>query len=99
MKELGVKEVTGYVFAIENFNRPEHEVSGIMEEVKRYFEDLLPFVKSLKQKGLVQLVGDPSHVPNEIKPYIARLMKLTRDVKQPDFKLNLAFCYSGSKML
>ena len=39
--DLGVSEVTAYVFSIENFKRSKEEVDGVMELAKRKVDKLL----------------------------------------------------------
>ena len=39
MKELGVKEVTMYAFAVENFRRPKKEVDGVMRLISKTLEE------------------------------------------------------------
>lgn len=40
-RDLGIIEITVYAFSIENFNRTEEEVSGLMELAKCKFVRLL----------------------------------------------------------
>lgn len=39
--DLGITEVTVFVFSIENFKRSEEEVSGLMKLAKEKFQKLL----------------------------------------------------------
>lgn len=94
MRELGVRELTGYVFAIENFNRPEDEVTGILEEIRKIIEGVLEFLEHERETTMLQLLVDWSFVPDNLKPRIARITALTKNVNAK-LRVNLAFCYSG----
>ena len=48
--ELGIEIVTAYAFSTENFNRPEHEVEGLMNLFLKTLKDLLITKKSIKTK-------------------------------------------------
>lgn len=90
--KLGVKYLTIYAFSSENWNRPQKEVSFLM--------DLLVYqlkheVKALHQAGVrLQVIGDREKLNNEVREAIQKAEELTTN----NDKLNLVIALSyGSR--
>lgn len=61
--ELGIKYLTVYSFSSENWNRPEEEVSGLMN---LFVEVLTRELKNLNDMGVrVHVIGDMSKLPQK----------------------------------
>jgi len=92
--EFGVTELTAYVFSIENFKRSKEEVDGLMALAKEKFEKLLNEHERLNEEGVcVQIIGDWTLVPDDLKPLFAKVMVLTRHNSRA--RLNVAFAYTS----
>jgi len=92
--DLGIHEVTVYVFSIENFKRSAEEVAGLMKLAKEKFQNLLEEEESLMKEGIcIQIVGDWSLVPSDLRPMMAKAMTMTRHNTRA--KLNVAFAYTS----
>jgi len=92
--DLGITEVTVFVFSIENFKRPKEEVDGLMRLAKDKFLQLLTEEQKLMEAGVcIQVVGDWSLVPKDLRAIMAKAMILTR--YNTKAKLNVAFAYTS----
>lgn len=89
--ELGVKYLTLYAFSTENWQRPKHEVEGLMNLLVDTIKKEIPTL----QKNNVSLnsIGDLSRLPEKCQ---AKLLKAIDDTKNnTGLRLNLALSYSG----
>jgi len=92
--EFGITELTVYVFSIENFKRPQEEVNGLIDLAKEKFQKLLQELDRLEEHGVcVQIIGDWSLIPADLKPLMAKVMLSTRHHTKA--KLNVAFAYTA----
>ena len=55
--ELGIEIVTVYAFSTENFNRPKHEVEGLMNLFVKNFKRIVSHEKIHKNEVKVKAVG------------------------------------------
>lgn len=67
--DKGVKYLTLFAFSTENWNRPEEEVSGLIDLFKKYVRSNLP--RMLKKKIRFRVYGDTSGFDNETREIIA----------------------------
>ena len=92
-REIGVKYLTLYAFSTENWNRPESEVSGLME----LFKEFLVSKKNLLIEKNVRLniIGEK----DKFSPELLKLMNETIEAtKQNDTKMVLTLALSyGSR--
>ncbi|MBE5963725.1 MAG: isoprenyl transferase [Lachnospira sp.] len=90
-KDLGVKYVTVYAFSTENWNRPQDEVDGLMDQLRAYLKK----AKKSKDKrgGRVKVIGDKSRLSEDIVKLIDELEKDTGDID--DFVFTIALNYGG----
>ena len=78
--ELGVKYLTLYTFSTENWNRPEQEVSGLMDllvnSIKFYTPDMM-------KKGVkLQFIGDRDSLSTSVQESMAEIETQTTDNKK-----------------
>ena len=92
-REIGIKYLTLYAFSTENWNRPESEVSGLMELFKEY---LLAKKNILIEKNIrLNIIGEK----NKFSPELLKLMNETIEAtKQNETKMVLTLALSyGSR--
>ncbi len=91
LSTLCVKYVTLYAFSTENWNRPPHEVDGIMEILQEMIDEETDL---LHQKG-VRLIhlGKQEHLSPQLQKAISRAQEITKD--NQGITLNVAFDYGG----
>ena len=94
--ELGVEEITAYLFSIQNFNRPKEEFDYLMKIFKNEIELLLKPEKlnELKQKGIrINFIGRRWMLPKELQELQDKVMEATKDNKPR--RINFAMAYGG----
>lgn len=88
---LGVGYLTVYAFSTENWNRPQDEVSGLMELLVSY---LRSEVDELHENQVrIMCIGDIEALPETAKREIANAYEKTKD--NTGMTLNLALNYGG----
>ncbi|HZM13827.1 MAG TPA: isoprenyl transferase [Bacteroidales bacterium] len=89
--ELGIKYLTLYAFSTENWNRPDYEVSALMdimvESLNNETETLLKNDISLK------IIGDLSRLSDEVRTRLRDTIRVTENGKR--LKLVVALSYSS----
>ena len=89
--ELGVKYLTVYAFSTENWDRPDDEVSGLMEILQYH---LLNSVDEINENGVrLKFIGDRSKLDPELLPLLDEALRQTKDNKT--ITLVIAFNYGG----
>ena len=68
--ELGIEIITVYAFSTENFNRPEHEVEGLMKLFVKNFKRLVDHDKIHKNEVKVKVVGRTELLPESVRQAI-----------------------------
>lgn len=91
--DLGIKIITVYAFSTENFNRPQHEVEGLMDLFVKNFKRLVTHEKVHKNHIKVQVVGRTELLPDNVKEAINEAEESTKDYT--DRLFNLAIGYDG----
>ena len=90
--DLGVKNLTLYVFSMENWNRPDQEVKALMLLL---FDSISLELENLNKNNIkLDVIGDKDLLPDKIKNRLINAVKETS--KNTSLKLNLAISY-GSK--
>jgi len=69
--ELGIKHITLYTFSTENFLRQEDEVAHLFALFKEKFLQVLHDERVQKYKIRVQMVGDRSLLPEDLRQAVA----------------------------
>lgn len=81
--KCGVKVVTVYAFSIENFNRPRHEVGGLMAMAKVKLEQLVQHGELLDRYGAgIRVLGERDLIPADVLPYVDRAIEMTKHNKE-----------------
>ncbi|MGE0207034.1 MAG: polyprenyl diphosphate synthase [Candidatus Babeliales bacterium] len=87
----GISYLSLYTFSLENFRRPESELSFLFDLIKH--ESLKQLDLFLKYGVRVRFVGDRSLFPDSIKPTIEKLETETGHLT--NLNLNFLFCYGA----
>jgi len=89
--ELGVEFLTLYAFSSENWNRPRHEVSTLMNLLERSIDRELP---ELMARGVrFRVIGRPNGVPAAVQRRIEHVVEVT--AANSGLTLLMAFNYGG----
>jgi len=93
-KNIGIKYLTVFAFSTENWNRPEIEVNGLMNMVRKYFKEL-DIEKLNREKVRIRVLGNRSDgkIPADILDIINQVEKSTEINNK--FHFNIAFNYGG----
>ena len=73
----GVKYLTAYAFSTENWNRPQEEVDGLMNLMRRYLKDHIKRAK--KENVRFKVIGERSRLDDDLRATIDELESLTKD--------------------
>jgi len=94
--EYHIPELTLYVFSLENFKRPQEELSYLFdvlaqEIASKEFDEIM-------QKGVrIRFIGDRTQFPKQLVSIIHDTE--TKSSAHTNLKLNLLFCYGGQQEL
>lgn len=91
--ELGIEIITVYAFSTENFNRPEHEVEGLMKLFVKNFKRLVDHEKIHKNEVRVKVVGRTELIPESVREAIKEAEDATAHYDKRLF--NIAIGYDG----
>jgi undecaprenyl diphosphate synthase len=89
--DLGIEVLTLYAFSIENWNRPQSEVTELMRLAERYLEEELPEV--MANDIQVRAIGRLDRLPPRVRSRIEHAVEKTRD--NGALKLVFALSYGG----
>ncbi|MDO8510609.1 MAG: polyprenyl diphosphate synthase [Nanoarchaeota archaeon] len=92
-KELGVAELTLYLFSMQNFNRDKKEVDYLMDLFCKFFESEKIKNKIRNNQIKIRFIGRRYLLPKKVQEIIARLEHETKD--HSDFTANFALAYGG----
>ena len=88
---LEIKYLTLYAFSTENWNRPEKEISILMQLLLKSLKN--EFKKFIKNKIKLNVIGNISLLPKSVKEELSYVLKKTS--KNNQLTLTLALSYSG----
>jgi tritrans,polycis-undecaprenyl-diphosphate synthase [geranylgeranyl-diphosphate specific] len=91
--ELGIRHITLYTFSTENFSRDKEEVSHLFGLFMEKFSRVLKDERVWKYRIRVQMVGDRTLLPEDLRTVIDTVEARTRD--HDGFCLNIALAYGG----
>lgn len=91
--ELGIEIITAYAFSTENFNRPKHEVDGLMKLFVINFKKLVGHEKIIKNEVKVNVVGRLDLLPDDVREAIREAEEATAQYDKR--LLNIAIGYDG----
>lgn len=90
----GVRVVTVYAFSIENFNRPQYEVDGLMQLAKVKLEQLTHHGDLLERYGAaVKVLGQRDLLRQDVLDVVDRAVDMTKGNKKA--VLNICFPYTS----
>jgi len=89
--DLGIEVLTLYAFSIENWNRPQSEVTELMRLAERYLEEELPEV--MANDVQVRAIGRLDRLPPRVRDRVMNAVEKTRD--NGSLKLVFALSYGG----
>ncbi len=89
--ELGIKYLTLYAFSTENWDRPEYEVSGLMELLVETIHNEVPTLN--KNNIRLHVIGDINMLPNAAKVELEQALKETS--ANTGLNLIMALSYSS----
>ena len=90
--ELGIKNLTLYVFSVDNWKRPKSEVNALMKLLVRSVKNELEDIN--KNNIRMRIIGSLDQLPKSVKSELVDASNLT--IKNDGLNLNLAISY-GSK--
>ena len=91
--KLGIKIVTVYAFSAENFNRPDREVSELMEMFEEKFLEVAQHERVHKEKVRIKTLGKTDLLPPKLRRAISRAERATESYS--NYQLNIAVGYGG----
>ena len=91
--ELGIEIITVYAFSTENFNRPQHEVEGLMKLFVKTFKRLVDHEKIHRNEVKVKVVGKTELIPESVREAIKEAEDATAQYDKRLF--NIAIGYDG----
>ena len=91
--ELGIRHITLYTFSTENFSRSKDEVQHLFDLFKEKFTSVMKDERVKRYRIRVQMVGDRSLLPDDLREVIDAAEATTRDYD--GFCLNIALAYGG----
>jgi len=89
-----IPNLTLYVFSLENFNRPQEELSYLFDVLAQQIADQ-ELDKLFKEGIKVRFIGERSLFPEKLKPIIEDIENKTQHGTK--LTLNLLFCYGGQQ--
>ena len=90
-EKLGIEYLTVYAFSTENWKRPQDEVDGLMNLLRRYLKNHIKDTK--KNNAKFRVIGDRIGLPQDIQNQIEDLEGLTKD--KSGICINIAINYGG----
>jgi len=96
-KDLGVNELTFYMFSMQNFNRPKDEFDYLMNLIRKGFDKFCDDKRVYEYKIRVNIIGRYNLLPKDVVEAVTKVMD---DTKHNDkFTLNFALAYGGREEL
>ena len=90
-RELGIPWLTLYAFSVENWGRPEDEVSTLMTLLREFLLKELP--ELIRHRIRLNVIGETEKLPAHVREVLDRTLSAT--AKHPDMTLTLALSYAG----
>jgi undecaprenyl diphosphate synthase len=89
--ELGIEYLTLYAFSTENWDRPEYEVTGLMELLVETIHQEVPTLN--KNNIRLHVIGDMNMLPQYARPELQEALELTKS--NTGLNLIMALSYSS----
>jgi undecaprenyl diphosphate synthase len=90
-RELGIPFLTLYAFSVENWGRPENEVSTLMALLREFLLKELPDL--VRHRIRLNVIGEAEKLPSYVREVLDRTLALTAG--HTDMTLTLALSYAG----
>ncbi|KAG5984205.1 hypothetical protein E4U55_005745 [Claviceps digitariae] len=92
--KCGVKVITVYAFSVENYNRPKHEVEGLMQLAKVKLEQLTTYGDILDRYGAcVRVLGQREMIREDVLKVVDKAVARTKHNNKA--VLNICFPYTS----
>ncbi|OAQ69146.1 dehydrodolichyl diphosphate synthase [Pochonia chlamydosporia 170] len=92
--KCGVKVITVYAFSVENYNRPKHEVEGLMQLAKVKLEQLTTYGDILDRYGAcVRVLGQREMIREDVLRVVDKAVARTKHNNKT--VLNICFPYTS----
>ncbi|KAG6282722.1 hypothetical protein E4U48_003378 [Claviceps purpurea] len=92
--KCGVKVITVYAFSVENYNRPKHEVEGLMQLAKVKLEQLTTYGDILDRYGAcVRVLGQREMIRQDVLEVVDKAVARTKHNNKT--VLNICFPYTS----
>lgn len=88
---MGVEYLTVYAFSTENWNRPDEEVSALMNLLRDYMKNSIK--RAMKNNMCVRVIGDKTKLDRDLQESIAKLEEMT--AKNTGLHFQIAINYGG----
>ena len=88
---MGIQYLTVYAFSTENWNRPEDEVTALMNLLRDYMKTSIK--RAMKNNMCVRVIGDKTRLDKDLQGSIARLEETTAENTGLHFQI--AINYGG----
>ncbi len=88
---LGVSYLTLYAFSSENWNRPQKEVSALMDLLEKFLKDKLP--EMMEDNVRLRAIGRLEMLPEHVKAELDKAISTT--AANTGVTMNLALSYGG----
>ncbi|MEM4637930.1 MAG: polyprenyl diphosphate synthase [Candidatus Woesearchaeota archaeon] len=92
-EEFNIKEITLYVFSMQNFKRTKEEINYLLKIVKNTAKKFINDPRIMEKKVKIRVIGRLHLFPKDIQDICNEVMEKTQ--KNDNYKLNLAFGYGG----
>jgi tritrans,polycis-undecaprenyl-diphosphate synthase [geranylgeranyl-diphosphate specific] len=93
--EFGVKELTLYTFSLQNFSRPQMEVTKLMSMLEKELKVLAKDKRVHEHRVRIQVIGEVERLPEHVQKAIREVEAATAEYD--DFVLNACIAYGGKE--
>ncbi len=88
-RKIGIKALTLYAFSEQNWNRPEEEVEGLMELLKKY---IIAERKEILDNGIrFTAIGNLDKLSPDIQELISDMTEVSKNNQGMDFSIALSY--------
>lgn len=92
LRKIGIHHVTLYAFSTENWKRPEEEVTGLMELIYKYLDEVvIPKIRA-DENFCMRFLGDKARLPEKLRN---KCIEVEEMAGEREFVCNLALNYGG----
>lgn len=88
-KELGIRYLTVYALSTENLSRPQEELDGLYDLIKKYFTSNVR--KLVKGGAALKVIGDLSLLPDDVSAVIRNGLKRSPDSAEFTFIIAIGY--------